>query len=464
MNDPLISPQVEEKLHQLETKLVKQSHTIQELEERLQRKEMSFKVSTQKIHMLSSLIEASKNINSVLDLSELLTIIIEFSQKIMNADAGSLMLLDEVRKELVFEVALGNVGENLKKEIRLPLGQGIAGWVAQTGEPLNIEDVYEDKRFFRDYDIKTGYRTKSMLCVPLKTQGKTIGVGQVINKRDNTAFTKEDLEMFSIFCSLTAVAIEKARMHEAIVESEKLARELEYAKTIQQSFLTHNFPSTPKLSFGAQNISAKQVGGDLYECFQLPNNRIALVIGDVSGKGISAALYMARFISDFRFFAELEPQVEQVLFRTNNLLCERSLQGMFITLCYLCFDLNTNKVLIANGGHLPPILYNPFVKKASPLKNKSGPPLGMLPRLSYGVQSYDLSPGQHFVLYTDGIIEARNREKEEFSLNRLIQNVEENQHLLADTFVENLIGNVQQFSRGVTQHDDLTVVSIKVNS
>ncbi|MEK7485765.1 MAG: GAF domain-containing SpoIIE family protein phosphatase [Planctomycetota bacterium] len=435
---------------------------INRLETQLRLKENSLKASTQKISMLSNLIEASKNINSVLDLSQLLTIIIEFSQRIMNADAGSLMLVDDKSKELVFEVALGDVGENLKKQIRLPMGQGIAGWVAQAGEPLNIEDVYEDSRFCRDYDIKTGYRTKSMLCVPLKVNEKVIGVGQVINKVDGSSFSKEDLEMFSIFCSLTAVAIEKARMHEAILENEKMTRELEYAKTIQQSFLTHQFPSNEHISFGAQNISAKHVGGDLYEAFSLPNNRVGVVIGDVSGKGISAALYMARFISDFRFLAELQPTVDEVLVRTNNVLCERSLQGMFITLCYLCFDLENNKLYIGNGGHLPPITYDPLQKKAFPLKNISGPPLGMIPNMKYGVQTYDLMPGQHFVLYTDGIIEARNRQKEEFSLDRLIQEVESHEKLTSEELVTHIIKEVQKYSSGVSQHDDLTVVAIKM--
>lgn len=438
-----------------------QIQIISQLEAQIRLKESSLKASTQKISMLSNLIEASKNINSVLDLSQLLTIIIEFSQKLMNADAGSLMLVDEKNQELVFEVALGDVGEDLKKEIRLPMGQGIAGWVAKTGEPLNLADVYEDSRFCRDYDNKTGYRTKSMLCVPLKMNGKVIGVGQVINKLDGGTFSQEDLEMFSIFCSLTAVAIEKARMHEAILESEKLARELEYAKTIQQSFLTHNFPSDPHLQFGAQNISAKQVGGDLYEAFSLPENRVGVVIGDVSGKGISAALYMARFISDFRFLAELEPTVENVLSRTNNILCKRSLQGMFITLCYLCLDLTAKKVHIGNGGHLPPVLYDPVSKQAKPLKNISGPPLGMISNLNYHVQTYDLVPGQTFVLYTDGIIEARNAHKEEFSLNRLIQEVETHPTLEAKEFVDHLIQEVQHHSAGVSQHDDLTVVCIK---
>lgn len=435
---------------------------ISRLETQLRLKENSLKASTQKITMLSNLIEASKNINSVLDLSQLLTIIIEFSQRIMNADAGSLMLVDEKAQELVFEVALGDVGENLKKQIRLPMGQGIAGWVAQTGEALNIPDVYEDSRFCRDYDIKTGYRTKSMLCVPLKVNEKVIGVGQVINKLDGTSFSKEDLEMFSIFCSLTAVAIEKARMHEAILENEKLTRELEYAKTIQQSFLTHQFPTNERTSFWAQNISAKHVGGDLYEAFSLPGNRIGVVIGDVSGKGISAALYMARFISDFRFLAELQPTVDEVLVRTNNVLCERSLQGMFITLCYLCFDLDQNKLFIGNGGHLPPITFDPRTKKAYPLKNTSGPPLGMIPNIPYTVQTYEFFPGQHFLLYTDGIIEARNKEKEEFSLERLVQEVESHADFTPEELVKHLIKQVQQHSSGVSQHDDLTVVSIKM--
>ncbi len=165
----------------------------------------------QKVKRLSTLIEVNGLISSSLNLEQILENVMMISKKIMNADASSLMLIDEKTNELVYEVALGTVGEKLKQEFRLKLGQGIAGTVAQEGSPLLLEDAYTHPKFYHGHDEATGYRTKSMITVPLKVGERITGVAQVINRLDGNSFDRDDLELFIALCSLAAIAIETQR-------------------------------------------------------------------------------------------------------------------------------------------------------------------------------------------------------------------------------------------------------------
>ena len=164
------------------------------------------------------------------------------SKQVMNADASSLMLIDEKTNELVYQVALGTVGEKLKQEFRLKMGQGIAGSVAEEGKPLLIEDVYTHPKFFRGHDEATGYRTKSMIAVPLKVGERITGVAQVINRLDGKPFDQDDLELFIALCSMAAIAIENAKMHRSLMEKQRLVKDMEFARTVQESFLPQQSP------------------------------------------------------------------------------------------------------------------------------------------------------------------------------------------------------------------------------
>src|SRR5512135_803154 len=185
----------------------------------------------QKIKRLSTLIEVNGIISSSLNLDQILENVMTISKRIMNADASSLMLIDEKTNELVYEVALGTVGEKLKQEFRLKLGQGIAGTVAQEGKPLLLEDAYTHPKFYRGHDEATGYRTKSMITVPLKVGERITGVAQVINRLDGWPFDADDLELFLALCSMAAIAIENAKMHTSLMERQRLVKDMEFART-----------------------------------------------------------------------------------------------------------------------------------------------------------------------------------------------------------------------------------------
>ncbi|MCH6559324.1 GAF domain-containing protein, partial [candidate division KSB1 bacterium] len=245
-----------------------------------------------KVSDLSSLIETSIIINSTLELDALVRLVMEKAQSVMKAEASSVMLLNDEGDSLECTVALGEVGEQVKK-IQLKIGEGIAGWVALHGKPQIIPDVSNDPRFSSKTDSSTGFQTRSILAAPLKVKDKVIGVAEVINRLDGKPFDNDDLDLFSTFCRQVAMAIENTRMHKLQMEQQRLQHELESAKIIQESFMPEILPDlvNSQFSIAAKSLPAAMVGGDLYDFIQFDSNTLGIALGDVTGKGVPAARY-----------------------------------------------------------------------------------------------------------------------------------------------------------------------------
>ena len=410
----------------------------------------------QKVKRLSTLIEVNALISSSLEIDTILENVMTISKKVMNADASSLMRIDEKTNELIYQVAQGSVGEKLKKIVRLKMGQGIAGTVAEEGKPLLLEDAYTHPKFFRGNDEQTGYRTKSMITVPLKVGDRVTGVAQVINRLDGKPFDQDDLELFLALSSMAAIALENARMHQQILEKQRLVKDMEFARTVQESFLPQKAPEMQSYRFSAHYTPALEVGGDFYDFIHLDKDRTGIVIGDVSGKGVPAALYMAKLGSDMRTLAFTEKSPAEALMKLNDLLAERSRRGMFATLLYLELDASTGKITMSNAGHLPPI-----VKRADGslvrLGAASGAPLGMMPGMKYSQDAVKLERGETVILYTDGIIEAMNAREELYGYERFEALVKQS-GAHPGALKESIIGDVNRFTGLSPQHDDMTLV------
>jgi sigma-B regulation protein RsbU (phosphoserine phosphatase) len=410
----------------------------------------------QKVKRLSTLIEVNALISSSLNLDQILENVMLISKKVMNADASSLMLIDEKTNELVYEVALGKVGEKLKQEFRLKMGQGIAGTVAQEGKPLLLEDAYTHPKFYRAHDDATGYRTKSMITVPLKVGDRITGVAQVINRLDNNPFDSDDLDLFIALCSLAAIAIENAKMHKSLMEKQRFVRDMEFARTVQESFLPQKAPEISSYKFSAHYTPAQEVGGDFYDFIYFDRERTGVVIGDVSGKGVPAALYMAKLGSDLRTLAFTEKDPASTLGKLNSLLAERSRRGMFATLLYLELESGNRRLTISNAGHLPPLIKksdNTIIKLAT----AGGSPLGILPGMAFGQETATLEPGDTVVMYTDGIIEAMNAKEELYGYERFEALVRKSASD-PDSLKSAIIDDVNRFTGLSPQHDDMTLV------
>lgn len=419
------------------------------------------RLANQKVANLSALVEISKIINSTLDLDTLLTMIMEIIKQVLNAESGSLMLLDERGDKLLYRVALGEKGKKLKDRFRLKLGQGIAGWVAAHGEPLLVPDVSADPRFYRTPDEKIGHTTRSILCVPLRGQGKTLGVLEAINSKSPGGFTQDDMALFLAFASQAAVALESARMHSTLLEKQRVEQELQIANRIQRDFLPPAFPKIAGARVYARTLPAWETGGDFYDIVEMGPHRFGAVVGDVSGKGVPAALYMVKALSEFRFRASGADGTDRVLDALNESLLTHSTSGMFVTLVYAIVDAGNRSLSFSSAGHLPMIRKKAGTGGIELLENPSGMPLGIQRGVRYRMHTVPLEKGDLIFLYTDGILEARDRKGREFGLPRL-------RHIFAgpaagpEATVRCVMRRVEAFSRGVHQYDDLTAMAIRI--
>ncbi len=413
----------------------------------------------ERLENLKECFRISSLINSSLKLEEVLQNIMTTSRSILDADACSLMLVDEKSDELVFEVAQGPVANKLQGGFRIKKGQGIAGAVFETGQPLLIKDAYEDPRFNQEVDRLTGYRTHSILCVPLKIKDRVIGVSQVINKLDGTSFDAEDEETLSLLCANAAIAVENARLHNQILRRQQIEQDLAFASSIQLSFLPQEMPKLKGFRFCADYQAALEVGGDFYDFIPLDENRIGILIGDVSGKGVASALFMARFTTDFHLLAVRGEDPEVVMRRIGEKVCTQSCRGMFVTLLYIVLDRVTNELVYINAGHLPPVIWNRRENKYATLRGVGGPPLGILPGLEYRSDRIVLDPGNCILLFTDGLVEAKDESGDRYGWDRLEETLRSGGSDV-ESVRSRLTTSLGKFVGECPQADDTTIVLV----
>jgi len=435
-----------------------------DLRQVLAKKEKEIRELTERCRYMTSLFEVNSLIHSTLDLHSLLALILSTSENVMRVEASTIMLLNQEKQELYMEVVRGKAGQKMKDEFRLKVGEGIAGWVAQKGEALWVPDAYKDDRFNPEFDQKSGFKTRSILCAPLKLQDRIIGVGQIINKKDGSDFSHLDLEMFSLFCGIAAVAIEKARMHQFALEKEGFDRELNLAQEIQKTFLPTEFPGFNKIKIGARNRPARFVAGDFFEVFGLDKGRVGVVLGDVSGKGVHAALYAARLLGNIGNFARQEKCPAKTLNRVNQELVKRRTKGMFATILYLILDPNNQKIFYANAGHLPPIYINQTQKEVSILCTDSGPPAGIIDDQDYPVLEKEIKGDGFLCMVTDGITESEQQIGGEFvgleGTKKIFEEILEHPEYHPEDLIDYSVGRFR--SQMKLPKDDATIVVSEV--
>jgi sigma-B regulation protein RsbU (phosphoserine phosphatase) len=416
------------------------------------------KTMEKKMGGLKALIEVSAIISSTLDFNDLMALAMEKAKGFMNAEACSILLYNKETNKLEFDLALcreESVVDILKSKVSLNMGQGIAGWVAEHQTPLLIKDAKTDSRFYPDADQLTCFTTRSLIAVPLISRRGLIGVAEILNSKEKDFFSDDDLEIFETLCRQVAIAIENARFHKESVERERLRQELEIASVLQKSFL----PGSPifkkgHLTASAVNLSAYKVGGDLYDFIELGQDRVGVFIGDVSGKGISAALFMAKVISDFRYIASQGMAPEIALGRLNSVLSQTP-RGMFLTGIYGIVDLVTGNVSLSIAGHPPFLWLTEGEVKVKDLA--SGPPLGILPA-EYPSTEISLKKGDRILFLTDGVFEAKDKGGKRIGFEKLVRFVKE--HTRERNLIQQVIGYVDDFSKGFARADDLTMVEL----
>ncbi len=247
-----------------------------------------------------------------------------------------------------------------------------------------------------------------------------------------------------------------------------IERELQIASRIQQSILPQTLPQAPDIELGVKCIPAKHVGGDfydfikfLYDFVELKDNKLGIVIGDVSGKGVPAALFMAKTMADFRGLAHTFSEPHEALSAINNRLVEEGVAGMFVTLLYLIYEPKEKMIKYSNGGHNPLIR----IKKdgeAKLLTQEVGTPIGIIPGSEFKTDNIPVSDGDVFIIYTDGISEARDKREKEFGEKRILALASQYRNLPAQTLAEKITNDVINYSTGMPQHDDMTIIILKI--
>ena len=404
---------------------------------------------------LEKLLRISQTVAGSLDISEILKRSLELEKDVVDAETGSILLLDSTGEYLEFAVALGDAA-NILKNHRIKVGEGISGYVAREKKPLLIRDVKQDSRFNAYFDSKTGFQTRSVLCVPIQATDRLIGVAQVINRVDGGSFTEEDLALFFAFAGTLAVALENARLHKHLLDQEKIRQEITAARQVQESYLPRDFPATPGYECAGRLIPARQVSGDFYDAFKTPDGRVAILIGDVSGKGLPAALYMCRFLTELRAELKHGRTAAEALASVNRILCEQSTRGMFVTMILFLLDAERKKLTVANAGHLP--FFYRSGGRWQEVRTGRNPPIGIVPDRHYTTHAVDLSPDMQIVAITDGVTEARNPQGEMFGAGRL-QTLLDRNRLSPGLLCEKIYLQLDSFGANAEPADDTTLIT-----
>ena len=409
----------------------------------------------ERINHLEALVEASKIINSTLDLEQLLNLILTTALDNTSAEAGTIYLLDSAKNEIWSKVLQGDK----KIEIRLPLGKGIAGNVAQTGETINLTDAYADMRFDREFDKQSGFKTQNMLCMPMRNNaGETIGVFQILNKK-NSVFGQDDEEFLDALSIHASLAVTNAKLYKEALEKKRLEGELELAREIQEHLLPQCTPIIPGYEFAAINNSCYQVGGDYYDYIEGQRSHVGFAIGDVSGKGIPASLLMATLRGGLHSQMKSRRPLTNRIESLNKLICQCTSLGKFITFFYGELFQDTGEISYVNCGHNPPIHATDDDDIIT--LHTGGLILGLVENTEFEEGALTLNPNDVLVLYTDGVNEAMNKRKQEYTMERLIKTVKKCKTKSASEIMDDIIESVSKFTKGAPQADDITLMIIK---
>ncbi len=412
-------------------------------------------------HRLRKLTEANHSLAEMESLDELFPRLIDLAKEVTNAEASSLMLYNSESHLLEFasikdDVMGDRADDVLKSSVKLKMGEGIAGWVAQNRKAVMVKDAQRDPRFSKRADKQSGFVTRTMLSVPLSHQEELLGVLNVLNSREKPFFETDDLALLESFADLAAVAIARSRLVEERIEQERFQAELKAAAKIQELF----WPKIPELGEGSHvwafSQPAASVGGDLYDVIPMPDGSWLVYVADVAGKGLPAALIMAALSAKIRSEAPLHGEVDKLLANVNNAMYElMSEEGFFATIVLSKYWPRAGRVQTARAGHPHPLWVIDHGFRELPKLN--GIPLGVELGTEYEKTEFVLSPGESILFITDGVTEAENEENELFGNDRLTDYLA---GAKGPPWAEGLLEKIDSWRGNAAANDDLTMVEI----
>ena len=349
----------------------------------------------------------------------------------------------------------------------LQISESVARRVLREGKTVHIESGLADGSVDPSVSI-AALKLTSILCVPIRTQNEILGILYMDTDITDHEYTNDDRLLAAAAGNSAGLALDNARNHRAVLEKQRIEQDIEAAWTIQESFLVSDWPmDDPRFEVFGITQPAKVVGGDFYDFAYINPDTIGMLIGDVSGKGVPAALTMAQLLAEFRLNAPGVSSPAELLGLLNRGLVKRSLRGLFCTVAVIAIDLTTGELIGANAGHHPMLVISP--EEVVTALDASGPPIGILPEISWDDVTMTISPGDTLLFYTDGIAEARasgeavdiGAEPVEYGLEGLERVARAYHDCPPRELIDAIIGDVHRFCSPLAPHDDCTMIALR---
>ena len=410
------------------------------------------------VAMLETMTEIAHEAAAILDLDELLSRLAILTKRVIDYRTFGILLVNQATNQLEPKVAL-QYGEKTHM-LNINIGDGLVGYAALHKEVVLVDDVSTDPRY-----IAVVEDVRSELVIPLLLKDQCIGVFD-LESPELAAFNSRHADILRILAGHTAVAIENARLYETVRAGERrLEQEIEFARRVQTALLPTELPRHRGIEVAARFEPARQIGGDLYDFLSPDPSTLVVTVGDVTGKGVPAALYgafageLVRSRTFRRRYTSIRSGPADVLAAMNTILHDRQLEGYFCTLCYAAFDFKRRQVTMANSGLPYPIRRSAGTSAQIEL---AGVPLGALPATEYDQRTFDLVCGDLYVFCTDGLSEAVNAEGEEFGTGRIVETIERLHTETTQRIVDGIFEAVGAFRGDGPPADDMTAVAVRM--
>ena len=405
---------------------------------------------------LSVLNEIATAISSTLELNEIIDLIVWKCIKHLDTEQAAVMLLDEKTPDKPLQTMIRKADKQTNGFIPFRLNSQITGWILKNKKPLLVNDIRTDEKF--KWSLSDSSMIKSVLSVPLLHKGEVIGIISAFNKKNENNFTEEDKRLLSIIAAQSSQTIVNARLLEEEKKLLQLEQELKTAAEIQVNILPKEIPEIPGYDIAAINIPAREVGGDYYD-FILKDDRIVFCLGDITGKGIPAALLMANLQATFRSQVKIHSTVKDITTSCNTLLKNSTEIDKYATFFAGILDYKNHKITYCNAGHNEPVKVS--VNGETVRLSKGGIVLGIMNGIMYEEDTLQIETGDILVVYTDGITETMNSQGAEFGENRLLRIIVDYRNLTAAGLLEKIIKETETFSGQEPQSDDKTLLIIR---
>ena len=397
--------------------------------------------------------EVGREASAILDVEVLLRRAAEMVKRVIDYQIMSILLYDSATNYFLQRLAV-KYGQSVQGKLRVAPTEGLIGRAATSRQPVCVPDVTRDASY-----IMVNPETRSELAIPMIHKGVVIGVLD-LESPQTSYFTSDHMQTLSILAAQLAVSLENARLYEQVTRTEaRMERELLAAQRIQGALLRPVPADDYGVDLAARILSAREVCGDLYDFLRYGPTRLGFALGDVSGKGSAAALYGAVAIGILRSMAPQKLFPAELLKQLNQMICERRIEGRFMTMCFSTWGKTTRKLRCANAGQTQPLLLRGG--RCEQL-NLVGFPLGIFDDVTYEEWSVILDPGNILVFHSDGLSEATEPQGTQFGIPRLARLIEANATLTANELADRLMSEVREFTHAATLQDDRTLVVMKV--